>query len=87
MDVIIAKFVDEITTKLIARNSIGYESAVQLILTPADNGGNPPSDANFAALCSVSPVPASSGKVSWHRLNGGNSCKATRISHSSEPAA
>ncbi len=31
------------------------------------------SEAAFAALCGVSPVPASSGKITRHRLNrGGN---------------
>jgi hypothetical protein len=45
------------------RNSIGYESASQLLLTAGDNSDRLQSEASLAALCGVSPVPASSGKV------------------------
>ncbi|QXW04779.1 transposase [Rhodococcus globerulus] len=38
-------------------------------------GGNPDrlkSKASFAALCGTSPIPASSGKTTRHRLNRGD---------------
>lgn len=81
LDVMIAKLVDELAPELIARNSIGYESAAQLLLTAGDNSGRLRSEASFAALCGVSPVPASSGKVCRHRLNRGGDRAANSALH------
>jgi transposase len=81
LDVMIAKLVDELAPELIARNSIGYESAAQLLLTAGDNSGRLQSEASFAALCGVSPVPASSGKVCRHRLNRGGDRAANSTLH------
>jgi transposase len=55
----IAAIVSELAPNLVARNSIGDIGAAQLLLTA---GGNPErlrSEARFASLCGVSPVPAS----------------------------
>ena len=49
----------------------GHGSAAQLLLTAGDNAARLQSEASFAALCGVSPVPASSGKTTRHRLNRG----------------
>ena len=81
MDAMIAKLVDELAPELIARNSIGYESAAQPLLTAGDNTGRLQSEASFAALCGVSPVPASSGKVSRHRLSRGGDRAANSALH------
>lgn len=69
LDVMIAAIVNERTPELLNRNSIGQQSAAQLLLTAGDNPERLKLDASFAALCSVSPVPASSGKTVRHRLN------------------
>jgi transposase len=69
LDTMIAAIVDELAPGLVARNSIGYESAAQLLLTAGDNVQRLRSEASFAALCGVSPVPASSGKTTRHRLS------------------
>ena len=71
LETMIHAIVDELAPNLVARNSIGYESAAQLLLTTGDNAERIDSEASFAALCGVSPVPASSGKVIRHRLNRG----------------
>lgn len=71
LDVMIAALVDELAPDLVSRNSIGYESAAQLLPTAGNNSDRLHSEASFAALCGVSPVPASSGKVTRHRLNRG----------------
>jgi transposase len=67
----IGAIVDELAPNLIARNSIGHVGAAQLLLTAGDNPERLRSEASFAALCGVSPVPASSGKTVRHRLNRG----------------
>ena len=67
----ITALVEELAPALVARNSVGHGSAGQLLLTAGDNPERLRSEAGFAALCGVSPVPASSGKTTRHRLNRG----------------
>ena len=62
LDAMIGAIVDELAPDLVARNSIGHVGAAQLLLTAGDNPERLRSEASFAALCGVSPVPASSGK-------------------------
>jgi transposase len=81
LDTLIRAIVDELAPALVARNSIGYESAAQLLLTAGDNSERLQSEAGFAALCGVSPVPASSGKTSRHRLNRGGDRAANSALH------
>ncbi len=66
---------------LVARNSIGHIGAAQLLLTAGDNPERLRSEASFAALCGVSPVPASSGKTIRHRLNRGGDRAANSALH------
>lgn len=52
---------------------VGIDTAGALLVAAGDNPDRMRSEAAFAALCGVSPVPASSGKITRHRLNrGGN---------------
>ncbi len=69
LDVMIAAIVDELAPELIKRNVIGYESASQVLFTAGDNPQRLRSESGFAALCAVSPVPVSSGKINRYRLN------------------
>lgn len=55
----------------IARSSGGLNSAAQFLLTSGENPERLKSEASFAALSSVSPVPALSGNTTRHRLNLG----------------
>jgi hypothetical protein len=59
LDSMIGAIVDELAPSLVARNSIGHGAAAQLLLTAGDNVQRLQSEAGFAALCGVSPVPAS----------------------------
>ena len=81
LDVMIAALVDDLAPELVARNAIGYESAAQLLLTAGDNSDRFRSESSFAALCGVSPVQASSGKVTRHRLNRGGDRAANSALH------
>jgi transposase len=71
LDTMMTAIVDELAPALVARNSVGHGCAAQLLLTAGDNVERLQSEASFAALCGVSPVPASSGKTTRHRLNRG----------------
>ena len=81
LDSMIGAIVDELAPSLVARNSIGHGAAAQLLLTAGDNVQRLQSEASFAALCGVSPVPASSGKTTRHRLNRGGDRAANSSLH------
>jgi transposase len=48
---------------------VGPDVAAILLVAAGDNPGRLTSESAFAAMCGVSPVPASSGKTVRHRLN------------------
>lgn len=50
---------------------VGINTAATLLVTAGDNPDRMHSEAAFAALCGVNPIPASSGKTTRHRLNRG----------------
>src|SRR3954464_225482 len=77
----IGAIVEDLAPELVARNSIGRNGAAQLLLTAGDNPERLRSEAGFAALCGVSPVPASSGKTMRHRLNRGGDRAANSALH------
>ena len=52
---------------------VGFNTAAKLLVAAGDNPERIRSEAAFAHLCGVAPIPASSGKTIRHRLNrGGN---------------
>jgi transposase len=81
LDDMIRTLVEELAPALVARNAIGHGCAAQLLLTAGDNAERLHSEAAFAALCGVSPVPASSGKTIRHRLNRGGDRAANCALH------
>jgi transposase len=81
LDVMIGAIVDELAPDLVARNSIGYACAAQLLVTAGGNPERLKSEASFAALCGVNPIPASSGKTDRHRLNRGGDRAANSALH------
>ncbi len=81
LDKMIDAIVKDRTPELLERPCVGMNSAAQLLLTAGDNPGRLKSEASFAALCGVSPVPASSGKTTRHRLNRGGDRAANSALH------
>jgi transposase len=81
LDTMIVSIVDALAPALVDRNAIGHGCAAQLLLTAGDNPQRLLSEASFAALCGVSPVPASSGKITRHRLNRGGDRAANSALH------
>ena len=52
---------------------VGSDTAATLLITAGSNPDRLRTEAAFASLCGVNPIPASSGKTNRHRLNrGGN---------------
>jgi transposase len=61
---------------LLGARGVGPEVAATLLVTAGDNPHRMRSEAAFAALCGASPVQASSGKITRHRLNQGGDRQA-----------
>jgi transposase len=57
--------------RLLAEPGVGPDTAGKLLVIASDNPERLRGDAAFAALCGVSPIEASSGKIRRHRLNSG----------------
>lgn len=58
--------------------AVGTEAAGQLLVTAGTNPERLRSEASFAHLCGVAPVPASSGNTRRHRLHRGGDRAANR---------
>jgi transposase len=56
---------------LLALPGVGTDVAGALLVAAGDNPERLSSEAAFARLCGVAPLPASSGKTNRHRLNRG----------------
>lgn len=55
---------------------VGPDTAALLLVTAGDNPDRLRTEAAWAHLCGVAPIPASSGKVNRHRLNRGGDRQA-----------
>ena len=66
---------------LVSRVGIGAIHAAQLLITVGENVERFHSEAAFARLCGVAPVPVSSGKSHRMRLHRGGDRKANRALH------
>ncbi len=62
---------DAVAPGLVAVHGVGYETVGQLLVTAGDNPDRLRHEKSFAALCGSSPVQASSGRTTRHRLNRG----------------
>ena len=67
--------------ELLALKGVGPNVAGQLLATLGDNPDRLRSEAAFAHLCSVAPIPASTGRKDRHRLNRGGDRAANHALH------
>jgi transposase len=73
LDQVLGLLCSQTNPALLGAKGVGSEVAATLLVAAGDNPGRMTSERSFAALCGVSPIEASSGKVTRHRLNrGGN---------------
>lgn len=66
---------------LLELKGVGPDVAGQLLATCGDNPDRLGSEAAFAHLCGVAPIPASSGRRDRHRLNRGGDRAANHALH------
>jgi transposase len=73
LDELIVPLVSDRAPGLLALHGIGSDTAALLLIAAGDHPARLRSEAARAHLCAAAPIPASSGKITRHRLNpGGN---------------
>ncbi len=73
LDAQLEQLVQRTAPSLLEVYGVGIHTAAILLVAAGDNPHRLRSEAAFAHLCGVAPLPASSGKTTRHRLNpGGN---------------
>ena len=77
----ITAFLNAHAPALLAHPGVGPDSAARLLLTAGGNPDRITTDAAFARLAGVAPVPASSGKTQRHRLHRGGDRSANNALH------
>ncbi|WP_345273523.1 IS110 family transposase, partial [Nocardioides nanhaiensis] len=70
-DKILTRLTKQACPSLLAMRQVGTQTAAQLVITAGQNIDRMRSEAAFAKLTGVAPLPASSGKTTRHRLNRG----------------
>jgi hypothetical protein len=68
---LLLQITSDLVPELVAAFGIGADVAAELLIVAGDNPERVRSEAAFAKLCGVSPIPASSGRTTRHRLNRG----------------
>ncbi|MCA1677752.1 MAG: IS110 family transposase [Actinobacteria bacterium] len=71
LDALLKDLTARAAPRLLRQPGIGPEIAARMLLIAGDNPTRLRSDAALAALCGASPIEASSGKTTRHRLNRG----------------
>lgn len=72
----IETLVEAAAPELVARFGVGPDTAAALLVSAGDNPERLHSEAAWAHLCGVAPIPASSGKSNRHRLDRGGDRQA-----------
>ncbi len=76
LDALLKSLVTETAPELLTLHGVGIQTAAILLVAAGDNPQRLKSEASWAHLCGVSPIQASSGKVTRHRLNRGGDRQA-----------
>jgi transposase len=76
LDELIVPLVAARAPSLLALYGIGPDTAAMLLVAAGDHPERLRSEAAWAHLCAAAPIPASSGKVTRHRLNPGGDRQA-----------
>jgi transposase len=96
LDALLAPLLATTAPELLGLLGVGPDTAAALLVTAGDNPERVHSEAAWAHLCGVSPLQASSGKVTRHRLDRGGDRQANsalwrivivRLSHDPETRA
>ncbi len=78
IDGALTQLIEETAPSLLELHGVGTDTAASLLVTAGDNPDRIHNERSWAHLCGVTPIPASSGKVTRHRLNRGGHRQAKR---------
>ena len=81
LDRFIVPLVEELAPSLLELEGVGTENAGAVMVAVGGNPDRLRSEASFAMMCGVCPIPASSGKTQRHRLNRGGNRQANSALH------
>jgi len=76
LDALIVPLVTARAPGLLGLYGVGHDTAARLLIAAGDHPERLRSEAAWAHLCATAPIPASSGKVTRHRLNPGGDRQA-----------
>ena len=68
---VLTELTSQAAPELAAAFAVGPDTVAEMLIVAGDNPDRIRSEAAFAKLCGVSPIPASSGMTTRHRLNRG----------------
>ena len=77
----VERLVQEAAPELLAVDGVGVDVAASLLVACGDNPERLRSEASFAHLCGVAPLPVSSGRTDRHRLSRAGDRDANRALH------
>jgi transposase len=81
LNVQLAELTTAAAPALVELIGIGPDSAAALLISAGDNPQRLRGEAAYAALCGTNPIPASSGKITRHRLNRSGDRQANAALH------
>jgi len=81
VDRMLAALIEDTAPSLLDLYGIGVDTAASLLVTAGDNPDRLHNEQSWAHLCGVTPIPASSGKTTRHRLNRGGDRQANAALH------
>ena len=76
LDAVLGELVTITAPAMLKLHGVGIKTAAQLLVAAGDNPQRLRNEAAWAHLCGVSPIQASSGKTTRHRLNRGGDRQA-----------
>ena len=76
IDKTLTELITETAPSLLELHGVGVDTAASLLATAGDNPDRLHSEKSWAHICGTTPLPASSGKVTLHRLNRGGDRQA-----------
>jgi transposase len=76
LDALIVPLLTARAPGLLSLYGVGHDTAAKLLIAAGDHPERLRSEAAWAHLCATAPIPASSGKVTRHRLNPGGDRQA-----------
>lgn len=70
-EALLEKLVGQLAPQLLETFGIATDTAAEILIVAGDNPERIRTEAAWAKLCGVAPIPASSGTTTRHRLNRG----------------